>query len=369
MTKPEASLPIDIEAAANRAIARMFGRIGNSDTTDEAASRFSEDVRAEGRSLASEILERANGIGIAVERERAEHRAEVARLWGGAFNQYVAVAKLADEAVSHVLERRQNQARSSSSTVDPRLYVVSALQARMSRVMSEVHALASDGLPRGALARARTGHEIAVFATVLCDHGAPDGAHPDLIQRFLDHARVQAYQDASTYQTSGVGDLSDALLRKLQHASEQAVADHGKDFKGIYGWATVLFPPGRRLQFPDLEDLANLRQIRSFYKWANHDVHATARSLELNTLVVGEHRVRYVTGRTLVGLAEPLSMALHSQFQVMIALLTGTGEPENVVSLVTCAMLSEMVHHADDALATASVLADATLDELPAPPH
>ncbi|MFD4007935.1 hypothetical protein ACFWQK_09430 [Brachybacterium paraconglomeratum] len=60
MTEPEASSPIDIEAAANRATARMLGRIGNGDTTDEAASRFSEDVRAEGRSLASEILERAS---------------------------------------------------------------------------------------------------------------------------------------------------------------------------------------------------------------------------------------------------------------------------------------------------------------------
>lgn len=369
MTEPEASSPIDIEAAANRATARMLGRIGNGDTTDEAASRFSEDVRAEGRSLASEILERASGIGIALEQERAEHCAEVARLWGVAFNQYLAVAKLADEAVSHVLERRQNQARSSSSAVDPRLHVVSALQARMSRVMTEVHALASDGLPRGAVARARTGHEIAVFATLLCDHGAPDGPHPDLIQRFLDHARVQAYQDAIIYQESGAGDLSDELVRKFHHASKQAVADHGKDFKSIYGWANVLFPPGCRLQFPHLEGLAGLQRNRSFYKWANHDVHATARSLELNTRVVGEHRVRYATGRTLVGLAEPLSMALHSQLQVMTALLTGTGEPENVVSLVTSTMLSEMVHNADDALVTASALADSTLDELPVPPH
>lgn len=113
-------------------------------------------------------------------------------------------------------------------------------------------------------------------------HGAPDGAHPDLIQRFLDHARVQAYQDASTYQASGVGDLSDELVRKFHHASEQAVTDHGKDFTGIYGWATVLVQPGRRLQFPHLEDLAGLRQTRSFYTWANHDVHATARSLHVS---------------------------------------------------------------------------------------
>lgn len=369
MTGPEASSPINIEAAANRATARMLASIGNSDTTDEAASRFSEDVRAEGRSLASEILERASGIGIALERERKEHRTEVARLWRGAFNQYLAVAELSDEATSHILERRQIQARSSSLPVDPRLHVVAALQARMSRVMTEVHALASDGLPRGALARARTGHEIAVIATLICDHGAPDGTHPDLIQRFLDHARIQAYQDASAYQTSAVGDLSDELVRKLHHASEKAVSDHGKDIKGIYGWANVLFPPGRRLQFPDLEDLAGLRQTRSLYKWANHDVHATSRSLELNTRIIDEHRVRYATGRTLVGLAEPLSMALHSQLQVMAALLTGTGEPENVVSLVTSAMLSEIVHSADDALVTASALADSTVDALPVPPH
>lgn len=367
MTEPEAQLPIDIEAAANRVTARMLDRICNSDTTDIAASRFSEDVRAEGRDLASELLERVDGIGQTVERERAEHRADLARLWGRAFDQYLAVAQLAHEATSHALERRQNQARSSSSVVDQRLQVVSALQARMSRVMTEVHALASDGLPRGALARARTGHEIAVFATLLGEQGAPDGDHPDLIQRFLDHARVQAYQDASTYQASDAGDLSDELVRDYGHASRQVVAAHGKDFKGIYGWATVLFPPGRRLQFPDLEELAGLQHTRSFYKWANHDVHATARSLELNTLVVGERRVRYATGRTLLGLAEPLSMALHSQLQVMTALLTGTGEPENVVSLVACTILCEMVHNADNELVTASARAESTYDELPGP--
>ncbi|MGC5617707.1 DUF5677 domain-containing protein [Georgenia sp. Z1491] len=367
MTEPEASSPIDIEAAANRATARLLDYVGNSDATDEAAARFSEDVKVEGRGLASEARERADAIGAAVERERTEHRAELARLWGRALDQYLAVAQLADETVSHVLERRQNQARSSSSVVDPRLQVVAALQARLSRVMTEVHALASDGLPRGALARARTGHEISVFATLLSEHGAPDGDHPDLIQRFVDHARVQAYQDANTYQTSGAGDLSDELVRKFRHASEQAVTDHGKDFKGIYGWAAVLFQPHRRLQFPDLEDLAGLRHTRSFYKWANHDVHATARSLELNTLVVGEDRVRYLTGRTLVGLAEPLSMALHSQLQVMTALLIGTGESENVVSLVTCTMLSEMVHNADDELVAASARADSTNDDLSTP--
>lgn len=363
MTEPDASSPIDIEEAASRATARMLGRIGNSDTADEAASRFSEDIRAEGRGLAAILIERADGIGVALERERAHHRVELARLWGRSLNQYLAVARLADEAVSHVLTRRQNQARSSSSVLDPRLQVVSALQARMSRVMTEVHALASDGLPRGALARARTGHEIAVFATILSEHGAPDGDHPDLIQRFLDHARVQAYQDASTYQASGLGDLSDELVGKFRDASKQAVTDHGRDFRGTYGWAAGLFQPGRRLQFPDLEELAGFRHTRSFYKWANHDVHATARSLELNTVVVGEGQVRYATGRTLVGLAEPLSMALHSQLQLMIALLIGTGEPENVTSLVTCTMLSEMVQNADEALGTASARADSTRGE------
>jgi hypothetical protein len=343
----------------------MLGRIRNGDSTDEAAFRLSEDVRAEGRGLAAEMRERASAIRVSVERERAEHRAELSRLLGRAFDLYLAVAQLSDEAVSHVLERRQNEARSSSSVLDSRLLVLSALHARMSRVVTEVHALASDGLPRGALARARTGHEIAVLATLLSEHGAPDGDHPDLVRRFLDHARVQVYQDATAYQAFGAGDLGEGLLTELHRASEQAVTDHGKDLKGIYGWATVLFPPGRRLQFPDLEELAGLRHTRSFYKWANHDVHATARSLELNTRAAGERRVRYATGRTLVGLAEPLSMALHSQLQVMIALLTGTGEPENMVSLVTCTTLSAMVRDTDEELIAASERADSTSDDLP----
>jgi hypothetical protein len=117
VTEPDASSPIDIEPAANRVTARMLGRIGNSDTADEAASRFGEDVRAEGRGLASRVLERADRVGVAVERERADHRVVLARLWGRAFDQYLAVARLADEAVSHVLKRRQNQARRTSDAI------------------------------------------------------------------------------------------------------------------------------------------------------------------------------------------------------------------------------------------------------------
>lgn len=355
-------MPIDIEAAAMRLTARMVAGMRSDETVDEGASRFSEDVSAEGRDLASAVLGRVDGIGRAVERERVEHRAALSHLWGTAFDQYLAVAQLADEATSHVLSRRQDEAH-SSSVLDQRLQVVSALQARMSRVMTEVHALASDGLPRGALARARTGHEIAVFATILSEQGAPNGDHPDLVQRFLDHARVQAYQDAYTYQASGAGDLSDELVEDYGYASREVVSEHGRDFKSIYGWAVPLFPPGRRIQFPDLEELAGLQHTRSFYKWANHDVHATARSLELNTRVEGEGRHRYVTGRTLLGLAEPLSMALHSQLQVIIALLLGTGESDNVVSLVTCTTLTAMVEDVESELLTASARADSTGDE------
>lgn len=360
MAEPGASLPIDIEAAARRAMAGVLSALGREDAgTGDATARFSADLRAEGLDLADEVRRQAKAIGTDCERQRAECRADIARLWGPAFDQYLAIARLADEATSHVLERRQNHARSSSTLVDPRLTILSGLQARMSQVMTEVHNLASDGLPGGALARARTGHELAVFATLLSEFGAPDGDHPDLTRRFRDHARVQSYQDANSYQTHGAGDLSDDRMTKLLRARDQAVADHGAAIKDLYGWAAVLFRPGLRLQFPHLEELAGLRHTRSFYKRANHDVHATARSLELNTHAISRDRVQYLTGRSVAGLAEPVSMALHSLLQVMSGLLLGTGEPENVVSLVTCAMLTEIANDADAELFAASGCADA----------
>ncbi|MBW0254043.1 hypothetical protein [Cellulomonas sp. PS-H5] len=60
-------------------------------------------------------------------------------------------------------------------------------------------------------------------------------------------------------------------------------------------------------------------------------------------------------------------MALHSQFEVMVALLTGTGETDNMVSLVTCTVLWEMVRDADDKLLAASARADSGDDDPAAP--
>jgi hypothetical protein len=77
-------------------------------------------------------------------------------------------------------------------------------------------------------------------------------------------------------------------VTKFRHASEQAITEHDKDLRGPYGWAAPLFEPGRRLQFPDLEDLAGLRHTRSFYEWANHNVHATAPALNLGAEPLGD---------------------------------------------------------------------------------
>lgn len=269
---------------------------------------------------------------------------------------------LAEECTTAFLARRQDEARIAQEEIDPRLHVLCGLQARMSRLGLEVHDLLLDGFPRAALARARTAHELAVFAELISAHGAPDGPYPNLARRYSDHAFVQRHQDAIAYLKIAPEAFAPDEMARFRVEYEQVLEEHGRTMTGPHGWAVPLFPDaqkGKTIPFGDLEELAGRASWKSHYRWANHEVHATARSLVLNSTVTDEGKHRFGTGREILGLGDPSSMVMTSTLHALTSLLLGTGENDNIQSVLTLRTLTQILETANGQIVAASRASEA----------
>ena len=233
------------------------------------------------------------------------------------------------------------------------------LHARACRTAAEVHHLLCGGFPMGALARCRTLHELAVTAIILADYGSRD-EHNDLAERYLLHEVVHAFGDAETYQKNyeamGHEPFTDEDMATLTEQRDALVDRFGKSFTSLYGWAANLVGKTRP-EFRHLERLAEVSHLRSYFRWASHEVHADSKGLALN--VVERGGVAYmVAGRTNAGLAEPGHMALISLHQVTVSMLLSPEMPAmlDVQALQAMRLLVERAGEAFD-LAEESIAA------------
>lgn len=318
----------------------------------DAGALFEREIEVAANGLAAQVRASAPDLASRAEEERREHRDAVLRQWGAALDLYTAFVSIAESCLIETFARREDEAREAGVDPDPRLRVLAGLQARMCRVALEVQDLLLGGLPGAALARSRTAHELAVYATVIGEQGAPDGEHPTLAARFDAYGQIERLKDAQAYLQIDPDAFDEDDMARFTAQRDAAVAEHGAGLKLMYGWATILFDK-QQVQFPDLERLATLQRMRSHYRWANHEVHATSRSLVLNT-AASEDRVRYRIGRSLAGLAEPASATLTSVLHGLVAFLLNTGERESPVALVAIRTLMATLTEVNDLLLAAS---------------
>src|SRR5690606_14456211 len=147
------------------------------------------------------------------------------------------------------------------------------------RVAFEVHELSLGGLGKAALARSRTAHELATYATLIGEDGTRGRPAHRLADRYVAFGFVQRHKDALAYnreqnRPEGREPFTDDQMAEFKQARDQAVQEFGQSIKTQYGWAAPLFQESRRIQFPDLEEAAGAGVMRSHYLWANHEVHA-----------------------------------------------------------------------------------------------
>lgn len=263
-------------------------------------------------------------------RERGDARRferHLRRHWGEALDLYRTAAVCAEE-MGHEYDREHWQQAAGSG--DALFEALTGLFARSCRTALEVHHLLSGGFGMGALARCRTLHELAVFSTVLADYGRR-AEHADLGTRFLHHHAVLNWYDAKIYQEHcellGEDAFSDEELREMKQERDALVATYGADYASDCGWASGLGGLVRP-RFSDLERLADLSHLRSYYRWAGHEVHADAKGSALNVHERGGIPYR-ATGPSDDGLADPGALALGSLMQSLVALVFSREDHED----------------------------------------
>ena len=166
-----------------------------------------------------------------------------------------------------------------------------------------------NGFADGAMARWRTLHEVTCVAMLLDDGGEA------LAERYLAHEIVEAKKGLGQYQQChaalGYAPFSSREAKRIERGYDAAIAQYGKDFASDYGWAAVhLAIP--RPNFSQIEDAAGRAMMRSHYKMASHNVHASTKGIAYR-LGAFDRRFAGMAGRSNVGFVEPgqnLAMSL-----------------------------------------------------------
>lgn len=246
------------------------------------------------------------------------------KYWGQALNLYLSICVCAEEAGRDFDDRNAEEA---AERRDYLFEALTGLHARACRIALEIHHLLAGGFPMGALARCRTLHEIAVVMTVLADFGRM-GKHADLAERFLLHDEIQNWTDAETYQEScealGSEPFTEDEMTEMEQRRAELLRRFGASYRYDYGWAVGL-DDLKKPDFRDLERLANVSYLRSYYRWASHEVHADSKGWGFNVFQYGDLLYKE-TGPMHFDLAEPACLALTSLRQCLIALLLSTDE-------------------------------------------
>lgn len=189
--------------------------------------------------------------------------------------------------------------------------VVRGLTARALTAYAEVVWLLRGGFPNGALTRVRFLHELFVTAAVLAEHGSPEGNHPELVERYLEHRDVFTRASADDLMATGALDSAEYfdqdVLDGLARLRSDLLARYGKPFGGMWGWAAPLFPGESHITMKMMGKLV-LPEAHYFYGMTSAHVHAGSEGWH-ETVVIREHETSLTSGPTNLGLALPAVLA------------------------------------------------------------
>lgn len=209
--------------------------------------------------------------------------------------------------------------------------VLGRLHVRACQVTDEIIALLRCGFADGAMARWRTLHEICVVILLI---GRSD---EDLAQRYLDHEHIEikAALDEYSRNADALGFEQPTTEEITQAAANFAavVSTYGQEFKSPYGWAAKHLNIAKPI-LSDLESAVNRRAMRSYYKMASYNVHASTRGILFQLGNLGDSSIA-VAGASNAGLDEPGQHTAFTLAAINSALLPKSPTLEASASLGT----------------------------------
>jgi len=225
--------------------------------------------------------------------------------WGGGLD---GLRMLLDLSLQLGGENHRRLSRSKAKSGLLVRHTIVRLHARACQTTAEIILLLENGYADGAMARWRTLHEITMVATVLAD------GDDELSERYLAHEVVEAKQALDEYERNyreiGMRPLSKRKVDRCNANYERVVKVYGDDFKAPYAWASKVVGK-KRPKFSDIENLAGNSSMRSYYKMASYNIHATPRGISFRLGNIEEPGV-VSAGASNAGIEEPGSNAAFS---------------------------------------------------------
>ncbi|MCY3856945.1 MAG: DUF5677 domain-containing protein [Rhodospirillales bacterium] len=199
-----------------------------------------------------------------------------------------------------------------------------------------------NGFANGAIARWQTLHEVTCVATVLSDGGDA------LAERYLAHEIVEAkrglIQNERCRALLGYAPFPKREAVQIERRYRVLIDRYGEEFGGDYGWAAAHLNCAKP-NFSQIEAAAGRGMMRSHYKMASHNVHATMRGVSYRLGSI-DQSVHAVAGPSNVGIVEPGQNLALSLLQITTLLFPERWNLDRIVQLSVLTRLQERVPQA-----------------------
>lgn len=216
------------------------------------------------------------------------------------------------------------------------------LHAKACSISNEILLLLKNGYSDGAHARWRSLHEINVTLQFINSNS------PDCTERFLAHEIYDSFQGMKSHkkyehrlQEKGPTDEEQAIIRKI---FKDALKKYGKDFDSQYGWATPFLPENNGTNgFQSLEKAVELDHMRPYFKWANQNIHSSAKTITKSLTMPSFNTNIINIGPSNFGLTDPAQNTALSLTQATAAILTIVETENNIVTINSLTKLTETI--------------------------
>lgn len=268
-----------------------------------------------------------------------QFRANLQARWGKGFDALRMLIELSRDIGSD-FHRRASRSRSRRRAHLNK--ALSHLHVRAIQIASEIMVLMENGYADGAMARWRTLHEVACVAMVLGDGGE------ELAERYLAHEIVEAKKGLRQYQQChpklGYAPFSKRAAARIERDYTGAISRYGREFGGDYGWiAAHLGNP--RPNFSNIEDAAGRAMMRSHYRMASHNVHASTKGIAYRLGSLDRHYA-VIAGASNVGFVEPGQNLALSLMQITMLLLPTSWTLDKIAQLMALNKLHDRIPRA-----------------------
>lgn len=319
--------------------------------TDEELADIERDVKAFMRDTLPEIIQKtaersAKDLLVALKKDWPQQsdweqatislfRENLEARWGKGLGLLRMLLTICREIGAENLKRQRRSKRKRHSHLRD---VLIRLHARACQVTDEIITLLESGFADGAMARWRTLYEIGVVATVIADCGE------EMAERYVMHQIIEAKSAMDEYARCslllGYKPVSKRESVKIVKDHDDMLAKYGKEFGSLYGWAAHHLNRKKPI-FPDLESAAGRAAMRSHYKMASYNVHASAKGIFFRLSLLDSSGV--IAGASNAGLTEP-GQNTAITLTIITSLLFGRPwKLEDIVALQTLAKLRDEI--------------------------